>query len=118
MRYEYDSDLTFVERVAKVANEIHRVYDRITMDQCRRIAALTNPINDYVSNNDKFDRLYKIMLLIDKDHPDFNHVFNDCFKVYEKGSLSESNKTMMFEIVKYLNNERNTFPLFIEWESI
>ena len=118
MIYEYDSDLTFVERVTKIAKEIHRCYNRISYDDCKRIAGITNPINDYVTNDDKFDRLYKIMLLIDKDHPDFNHVFNDCFSVYEKGSLSESNKNMMYEIVRYLNNERPRFPLFMEWETV
>ncbi len=118
MRYEYDSDLPFIERVTKVANEIHKCFDRIDIKDCNKIAAITNPINNTVSNNDRFDRLYKIMLIIGKDHPDFDHVFNDCYSVYEKGSLSESNKNMMFELIKYLNNERDTFPMYSEWERL
>ena len=114
MIFEYDSDLTFKERVTKIANNIHKCYDRISIEDCKKIAALTDPINDEVTSDDKFDRLYKIMLYIGKDHPDFNHVFNDTFAVYESGSLNDTNKNMMYEIVRYLNNERSTFPLYTE----
>ena len=72
MRYEYDSDLTFVERVAKIAKEIHRCYNRISYDDCKKIAGITNPINNYVTNDDKFDRLYKIMLFPCYLPPQFN----------------------------------------------
>ena len=114
MIYEYDSDLYLYERIAKVANEIHRVYSDISMDDAKEIASITNPINDKVTNNDKFDRLYKIMLVIGKDHPSFSHVFNDCYDIYEDGSLNEKYNNVMYEIIKYLNGNSYSFPLITE----
>lgn len=114
MIYEYDSDLYLFERIAKVANEIHKKYSNISLDEAKKIASITNPINDKVTDNDIFDRLYKIMLIIGKEHPDFSRVFNDSYDVYENGSLDEKYKNVMYEIVKYINGDTSSFPFITE----
>ena len=116
MKYQYNSDLTFEERVVQTASEIKEKYRDISVDDAIHIAAISHPIDDKVTNDDKFDRLYNTMLIIDKDHEEFLNVFNDAFNLYEKGLKNDSYNNIMKEIIDYIEGNRPTFPYLVEVE--
>ena len=114
MMYEYDSDLEFEDRIKKVASDIIKEFPLISIDDAIKAAALTNPINNTPSNDDKFNRLYCIMLTIDRDHYEFYHAFNNAFNIYESGLKDEKNNLIFREIIDYLDGKRDTFPYMSE----
>lgn len=114
MKYEYNSNLDFENRIVEVAYEIKNEYPSIVIDDAIKAASLSTPIEDKVSNDDKFNRLYNILLTIDKEHEEFPHVFNDAFNLYQDGLKNELYNNVMKEIIKYIEGERLTFPYLVE----
>ena len=110
MRFEYNSNLTFDERVRLVVKEIKDEYPLIRDEDAYEAAALASPINtERLENNDKFDRYYFLLHTIRRNGEEFDHVFNDAFNLYQKG-LNEKNSNMMLEIINYVIGDRDTFP--------
>ncbi len=115
MMYEYDSNLEFEDRVKKVATNIVKEFPLISVDDAIKAAAITTPINtDVPTNDDKFNRLYCIMLTIDREHDEFFHAFNNAFNIYESGLKNEKYNQVFSEIVNYLDGKRDTFPYIYE----
>ncbi len=114
MNYDYNSDLEFKDRVTKVASEIKRVYPLISIDDAIKAAAISNPINGPVTVNDKFDRLYRIMLVIGRDNVEFIHVFNDSYNLYDSGILNDKYVNLMGKIIDYMSGQRDDFPFILE----
>lgn len=115
MKCEYNSDLEFQERLVKVTNEIKKDYPLISTDDAVKIASITLPINDYPTNDDKFDRLYRIMLIIGKDNPEYSHAFNDLYNLYEDGLKNPIYKELMTGIIDYCAGLRDSFPYLDEY---
>ena len=77
MRFEYNTDLNFEERVALVRREIQDEYPLINDRDATVAAALAVPVDDKLTNDDKFDRYYFIMHTIRRGDDEFPHVFNE-----------------------------------------
>ena len=116
MRFEYNSDLDFDERVEFVFHEIKDAYPEIEDFLIRDISENTLPIDDKVSNDDKFDRYYLILRIIGRDHPSFSQVFNDLYNVYEDGLHNKVYLNVMPKIIDYANGSRSDFPELVSYE--
>lgn len=114
MDYEYNSNLEFEERVALVSKEIKTAYSYISDKSIMEAAILANVINDYVTNDNKFDRLYHILLVLNKNKEDSTVVFNDIYNIYEAGLENKMYNDMMVELINYYSGERDTFPYMSE----
>ena len=110
MNFEYNSNLTFKERVDLVAKEIMSEYPLLSSDDAVKAAALATPVDDKVTNDAKFDRYYFILKNIDPSNEEFSHVFNDAFNVYQKGLKDDKYNTAMLGIIDYVNGMRADFP--------
>ena len=114
MTYDYDSNLELKDRVVKVASEIKKEYPLISTEDAVKAAAISSPISGRVTINDKFERLYHILMVIGKENVEFPHVFNDLYNVYENGLLNEDNNNLMTKIVDYICGTKNEFPFMYE----
>ena len=114
MEFEYNSNLEFEERVELVSKEIKKKYSDISNKSIIEAASIANVIDDYVTNDDKFDRLYHILLVLDKNKEDSTVVFNDLYNIYEDGLKNNRNIDMMTELVKYYSGNRESFPYMNE----
>lgn len=114
MKFKYNSDCTFKERVELVSKEIVDEYPKISIDDAKKIAAFDNPIDDKLTLDDKFYRYYMMLLVIQKNHPEYIRVLNDAFDIYNKGLQDDKLNKLMFEIIKYNNGERPDFPIISE----
>lgn len=110
MRFAYNSDLKFGDRVALVRQEIQDEYPLINEHDATVAAALATPVDDRITSDDKFDRYYFIMYTIKKFDNEFSHVFNDAFNLYEQGFQKKSNQAIMKEIVSYMAGDQDIFP--------
>jgi hypothetical protein len=110
MRFEYNTDLNFEERVALVRREIQDEYPLINDRDATVAAALAVPVDDKLTNDDKFDRYYFIMHTIRRGDEEFPHVFNDAFNLYQEGLEKEKYRDAMTEIMNYMIGDRDTFP--------
>lgn len=115
MKFEYNSDCKFDDRILLVANEITSEYPEISMDEAKKIAAFDNPIDDKLINDDKFIRYYMILLAIKKNHPVYFKVFNDAVNVFNDGISDVALIWAMEEIKKYNSGERLDFPILSEF---
>lgn len=114
MKFEYNSNLDFDDRVSLVFNEIKSAYPKIDDLSASKASIIAFPINDYVTSDDKFDRLYKILLFLNKNNAEYPRVFNEMFDLFEEGLSDYRYNDIMMEITKYLNGDRKTFPLMSE----
>ena len=114
MNFSYNGHLDFYERVDLVTKEICKEYPLISKRDASIAAAQAIMIDDYVTNDEKFDRYYYIMQTIGRNHEEFFHVFNDAFKIYEQGLNNVLFIDVMPKIFHYANGERDTFPSFNE----
>lgn len=110
MRFEYNSNLEFGERVKLVAKEIVDEYPLIGFDEATYAAVHAVPIDDKCTNDDKFDRYYFIMRAIGKNHDEFAHVFNDSYNLYREGFQKDIYNKVMVEIIDYVSSNSNFFP--------
>ena len=114
MNFEYNSHLEFEERVLLVSKEIKKAYPFISNSSIIEAAALSNPIDDHVTNDEKFHRLYLLLLVLDENKEDSTIVFNDIYNLYEDGLKEKKYNDIMEELVKYYSGNRSTFPLISE----
>ncbi len=115
MRFEYNSDCTLEERIDIVKREILDDFPMISEKDAKMIAAISNPVEDKVSNDDIFERYYYMMLILHKDHPAFKNVLKESFDIYIDGLKNPKFNLAMEEILKYMNGERMSFPLLSEF---
>lgn len=114
MKFKYNSDCSFDERIEIESQEIINEYPEISIDDAKKIAALDNPVDDKITNDDKYIRYYYIMLIIKKGHPAYFKVFEDMYNIYNNGINDEKLIDIMYEIIRYNNGERIDFPLLSE----
>ena len=110
MRLEYNTNLSFEDRVLLVSKEILDEYPLIEKEKAIEAASLISPIDDKITNDDKFERYYFILKTIDRENEEFSHVFNDAFNVYEAGLEKEINNNIMNDIIEYASYNTNIFP--------
>ena len=115
MRFEYNSDCTLEERIDIVKKEIIDDYPSISEGEAKMIASLCKPVEDKVSNDEIFERYYYMMLIIKKNHPAFNGILREAFDIYNDGLSNNKLCLIMEEILKYINDERDSFPLLSEF---
>ena len=114
MTYAYNSNLDFYDRVHLVTEEICHEYPLISQREAKEAAACARAVDDHITNDDKFNRLYYILLTIGRTHDEFYHVFNDLYKVYDEGVEQSLYRNIMPQIVDYAIGDRGTFPIFLE----
>lgn len=114
MKYDYNGNLEFEDRLLQVIGEIKSTYSYISNKSILESALLSGAINDYVTNDDKFDRLYHILLVLDKNKEDNTIVFNDLYNIYEDGLEDKKYINMMIELIKYYSGGREIFPYMNE----
>lgn len=115
MKFAYNSDYRIEERIQLVTAEIREEYPNISLSDAELIATLDNPIDDRITNDDKFYRYYMILLVIKRDHPVFFDVLKEAYKLYKDGLKSPILNETMVEIIKYINNDRLDFPIISEF---
>ena len=115
MKFEYNSDKNIEERIKLISNEIINEYPEIDIGSAKKIAVLDNPIDDKLTDDDRFYRYYMIMLVITKNHSSYMSVFNDALNVYKRGLKNDVLISAMNEIIKFNNGERQTFPILSEF---
>ena len=60
-------------------------------------ATLSSPIDDKLTNSDKFERYYYMLMYLKPTSPEYSHVFNDMYDIYEDGiDNSVYNDCIMF----------------------
>lgn len=115
MKFEYNSDCTFEERVELVTKEIMEEYPNISLECAQNAAVIDDPIDDKINNNHIFKRYYNVLLTLDKKDPIFNQVCNDLLRIYQSGISDNKLICLMDELMKYVNNRRSTMPLLSEF---
>lgn len=110
MRFEYNTDLSFSDRVNLVAKEILDEYPLISKESAITSASFASPVCDKATNDDKFDRYYFIMKEIGRDSDEFPHVFNDAFKLYQQGLNRDIYKNAIEYIIDYAVGNSDYFP--------
>ena len=104
MKYEYNGNLTYEERIARISYDIINYYPFITKSESILIATLEPPIDSEVNDIIKFRRLYNI-LSIKRDNITFDIILNDMLK------LDKNNKIICNGIIKLLEYKNaNLFP--------
>lgn len=114
MKFEYNKNLTYNDRVSLVAKEIRDEYPLISDHDAALAASFATPVDDKATNDEKFDRYYFIMKVIGKNNDEFSHVFNDAFDLYRDGLNSEIYKNAMFSIIEYATSDRD-FPELLNY---
>ena len=113
MIFEYNAHLTFDERIKMVANEITKTYPKISYEDAILAASNTMPIDDKLTNDDKFDRYYSILRTIGKKNSEFLNVLKDAYLVYEDGLEKDIYINVMPEIINYVISNDAVFPNLI-----
>ena len=113
MRFEYNADLEFDERVEFVAKEVMDAYPFITYENACFVGTHAIPVDDKVTNDEKFNRYYFLLRTLDRSNIKFYYVFNDLNEIYKMGLVNEVYKNTMVAIIAYANNEIKDFPELI-----
>ena len=113
MIFEYNAHLNFDERIKLVADEITSTYPKISYDDAILAASNTMPIDDKLTNDDKFDRYYSIMRTIGKNNIEFKNVLRDAYLIYEDGLEKEIYINVMPEIINYVISKETIFPKLV-----
>jgi len=114
MRFEYNYDCSLEERIDIVKKEILDDYPSIKDSDAKMIASLVRPIEDKVSNDEIFERYYYMLMILRNDNPTFMKLYKEVLDIYNDG-LNNKNTLAMKEICKYVNSEREEFPLLCEF---
>ena len=104
MKYEYNGNLTYEERISLVSREITKYYPFITKSESILIATLEPPINNEINDVIKFRRLYTI-LFVKRDNNVFDIVLKDILKLDKNNEII---KNGIIKLLEYKNN--NVFP--------
>ena len=115
MRFEYNEDLEKKERIEQVMGEIKEHYEDVDSYATYMAALLASPIDDKPTNSEKFERYYYLLKYLKPTNYSYLHIFNDLYNVYEDGIEKAEYNDCMFEIVKYIAGERQTFPHITEF---
>jgi len=83
MDYSYNANLSFEERVNKIASEIIKIYDRIDIDTAYKIASIEMPIDNDDIDDAKFKRLSNILFFCKNDEVLKNILIDDILKNYK-----------------------------------
>lgn len=111
MSFEYNDNLNMIERIKLVNDEIKQTYPLIDNTSSIMAATLSSPIDDKPTNSDKFERYYYMLMYLDKSNPEYFHIFNDMYDLYEDGIENLTFNNCMIEIIKYVSQKRDEFPL-------
>lgn len=84
MKYEYNGNMLFYDRIIDISNEIIKVYPEIDKDMALKIASIEEPITDLNDNNVKFKRLYNIIYMNQYNEDIKNKVLCDMLEIYKK----------------------------------
>ena len=106
MKYNYNGNLTFEERIEEVSIDIIKKYNNISIEDAMVIASLEGPITTCVTDEIKFKRLYNIIFVINSM---YDEVYKDILK------LDISNEVIKSGIIR-LNEfkEKGAFPIYTE----
>ena len=115
MEFAYNEDLSLVQKIKIVTDEIVKHYPLIDVNAAKMSAILSTSIDDKPTNSDKFERYYFLMMYLDPMNHEYIHIFNDMVDVYESGIEDDKYRNCMEEIIKYFSNQRSTFPLLEEF---
>lgn len=115
MRFEYNSNLLFSDRLKLVTQEILDEYPLISKDYALIAASLSSTVDDRSTNDDKFDRYYYLLKIIGRDNEEFPHVFNDLFNLYQQGFNKNINNLLTLSIIDYATGNREKFPELFEY---
>ena len=110
MRFEYNENLSQKDQAKMVAVEIKTQYPEIDSLAIFMASLLSPPVDDKPTNEEKFERYYYILKHLNPQNIEYLHVFNDLYKVYEDGIEKEEYNECMKEIVRFVAQERYTFP--------
>ena len=111
MRFQYNDNLNMIERIRLVSDEIKHNYPLIDENSAIMAATLSSPIDDKPTNSDKFERYYYMLMYLKPTSPEYSHVFNDLYDVYEDGIENRAYNDCMVEVINYVSHKRDNFPL-------
>ena len=115
MKFEYNGNLDYNDRVKLVANEIINEYPQIGIEEARLSAILEDVITTNPTNEIKFKRLYNILFATQYNKSIFNHVLMDMKQIYDLGDNSKLMDSIMNEVVEYVLGQRVNFPIISEF---
>ena len=115
MKFEYNEDLEKEERIKQVMYEIKDHYVDIDRYSSYMAALLSSPVDDKLTNSEKFERYYYLLRYLKPNNNCYLHVFNDLYDVFEDGIEKPEYNECMFEIIRYISGERPTFPLISDF---
>lgn len=110
MKFEYNENLSLMEKTELVATEIKKQYPEIDDLPVVMSALLSSPVDDKPTNDEKFERYYYILKHLDTKNEEYLHVFNDLYNVYEDGLESKPYNECMEAIIKFVAKETTIFP--------
>lgn len=111
MTFQYNDNLSMIERIRFVSAEIKRNYPLIDDNSAIMAATLSPTIDDKPTNSDKFERYYYMLMYLEPTNPEYSHVFNDMYDIYEDGIDNNVYNDCMIEVIKYVSHKRDKFPL-------
>ncbi len=119
MNFEYNGNLEEKDRINKVAKEIIKFYPEIALEKAKFIASLEDRITTSYNYNMHFMRLYNILFVYKDDEIIFKKVLKDLYKVYNLHTSKSENEELiddiMNEIIRYVNKDREDFPLISQF---
>ena len=115
MIFGYNANMSLIERVRQVSNEIKKNYPLIEEGAVAIASTLSPPVDDKPTNSDKFKRYYYLLRYLHPTNAEYSHVFNDMYDIYESGIEDETYKMCMLDIIKYVSHKRETFPLLKDY---
>ena len=83
MKFDYNGNLTFEERVAIITKEL--IGYGLNKETALKVASIEEPITNNDIEEARFKRLYNI-LKVNKDKDIEDKVISDMFKYYKKGN--------------------------------
>ena len=113
MKFEYNADLTYEERVIQTSKEILDTYPGISKTEAIFAAGHTSSVDDRVTNDNRFERYYYILRTIGKNNAEFKKVLNDAYIVYNMGLSDRKYIDIMPKIFDYFISNNVDFPEFV-----
>ena len=104
MKYDYNGNLTFEERIEEVSLDIINQFPNISVVDAMKVASLEEPINRDINDEFKFKRLYNI-LFVRNDM--YEEIYNEILKLDLNNELIKSGLIKLVECRK-----KNFFPIY------